>query len=49
MFPDYSMYDNVVDAACSDLTDKLTKVIKEIAPLKTACKNNTSEWVADEI
>ena len=48
-FPDYSMYNNV-DTAYSDFIDKLTTVINEIAPFKNMCvKNNTSEWIDDEV
>ena len=37
VFPDYSKYHNV-DVAYSDFTDKLTKVINEIASFKNMCK-----------
>ena len=43
-----STYDNV-DTTYSDFTDKLTKVINEITPVKNMCvESNTSEWVDDE-
>ena len=48
-FPDYSSFDNL-DIAYINFTEKLKKVIDEVAPFKNMCvKNNTSEWVDDEI
>ena len=48
-FPDYSTYNNV-DIAYTDFTSKLAKVVNEIAPKKMMCvKNDTCEWVDDEI
>ena len=49
VFPDYSLYDDI-DTAYLDFTNKLTKVINDVAPFKKICvKNNTCEWVDDEI
>ena len=43
------MYDDV-DEAYIDFTNKLIKVINDVAPFKKMCvKNSTCEWVDDEI
>ena len=49
IFPDYSLYGDI-DEAYSDFTNKLTTVINDVAPFKKInVKNNTGEWLDDEI
>ena len=48
-FPDYSLYDSV-DKAYDDFIGKITMVFDKIAPFKKVfLKNNTSEWIDDEV
>ena len=49
VFPDYSSFDNV-NTGYADLIGKISLIIDEIAPVKEMCvKNNTEEWVDEEI
>ena len=48
-FPNYNTFSDV-DKAFSDFTDRLMKIINEIAPLKKRrIKNNTQDWFDGEI
>lgn len=48
-FPNYSTYDDV-NVGYENLIHKVIEIINEIAPIKEMCiKNNTEEWVDEEI
>ena len=48
-FPDYSKYDDI-NEGYADLIQKVNSIIDKLAPEKEMCvKNNTEEWVHEDI